>query len=123
MLSVPSVVRIWLATEPVNMRMSFRGLTGLVRGRLQDDPLSGHLFCFVNGRRTMMKLLLADQTGFWIFHRKLARGTFEVPTFVPGATRVRLSAGDLAMILEGVDLRSITRRRRHHRPETPSAES
>jgi transposase len=115
-LSVPSAVRIWLAIEPVNLRMSFRGLSGIVRARLQDDPLSGHLFCFVNSRRTMMKLLLCDQTGFWIFHKRLSRGTFELPAVDAGTSRVRVTPGDLAAILEGIDLASVTRRKRHHRP-------
>ncbi len=98
------------------MRMSFRGLCGIVRGRLRDDPLSGHLFCFLNKRRTMMKLLLCDPTGFWIFHKRLSRGTFELPSTAAGVARVRLDAGDLALILEGIDLASVTRRKRHRRP-------
>ena len=105
------------------MRMSFRGLSGIVRGRLLDDPLSGHVFCFLNGRRTMMKLLLCDQTGFWIFYKRLSRGTFELPAVADGVDRVRLSAGDLALILEGIDLRSVTRRKRYRRPDPSAPES
>ena len=123
MLSLAPTLRIWLAREPADMRMSFRGLSGLVRQRLQGDPLGGHLFCFLNRRRTMMKLLLYDRTGFWIFHRRLSRGTFELPPFEDGATRVRLDPADLALILEGIDLSSVTRRARYRRPEDLLAES
>lgn len=105
------------------MRMSFRGLSGLVRQRLQDDPTSGHVFCFVNRRRTMMKLLVCDRSGAWIFHRRLSRGTFELPTVGAGVARRRLDSTDLALILEGIDLESVTRRKRYRRPLEATAES
>ena len=123
MLTLAPTVRIWFATEPADMRMSFRGLSGLVRQRLREDPTSGHLFCFVNRRRTMMKLLLSDRSGAWIFHRRLARGTFELPTVEAGTTRVRLEPTVLALILEGIDLASVTRRRRYQRPLERAAET
>jgi len=123
MLTLAPTVRIWLSTEPADMRMSFRGLSGLVRQRLLDNPTSGHLFCFVNRRRTMMKLLLCDRSGAWIFHRRLVRGTFEIPAVEDGATRVRLDPTDLALILEGIDLGSVTRRKRYQRAGELAAES
>ena len=116
MLTLPPSVRIWLATEPVDMRKSFRGLSGIVRQRLQDDPLSGHVFCFLNTRRTLMKTLVYDRVGYVIVYRRLSRGTFQLPTFEAGQTRVRLDAGELALILEGIDLNRLPRRKRHRRP-------
>lgn len=107
-------MRIWLATEPVDMRKSFRGLSGVVRERLDDDPLSGHVFCFLNRRRNMMKLLVYDRSGFWIFYKKLSRGRFQLPAVQPGAMRVRLDVGVLSLILEGIDLNHLKRRVRHH---------
>ena len=112
-----------MAVEPVDIRKSFRGLSGAVRQRLQEDPLSGHLFCFVNVRRTMMKLLLCDGAGMWIYYRRLSRGTFELPKVAEGITRVQLDAVDLAMILEGIDLRSVTRRKRHRQPTTGTGDT
>ena len=116
MLTFPAPVRIWLCIEPVDMRLSFRGLSGIVRGRLRDNPLSGHLFCFINARKTMMKLLFYDRTGYWIFHKRLSQGTFQFPACEPGSSRVALDAGDLSLILEGIDLRSVLRRKRYHPP-------
>lgn len=115
MLTLTPSVRIWFATAPADMRLSFRGLSGLVRQRLRDDPTSGHLFCFVNRRRTMMKLLLCDRSGAWIFHRRLVRGTFQIPAVEPGATRARLEPTELALILDGIDLTSVKRRKRYCR--------
>jgi transposase len=115
-LSLPQAVRIWFALEPVDMRKSFRGLSGLVRERLADDPLSGHVFCFVNRRRNMMKLLVYDRTGFWIFYKRLSRGRFQLPTAGPDQAKVRLDSGTLSLILEGIDLNHLKRRVRHRQP-------
>ena len=113
MLTIPPTVRVYLATEPCDMRKSFRGLSGLVR-RLLQDPLSGHVFCFVNHRRTMLKLLVHDGTGYLIYYKRLSRGTFQLPVVPEGQERVAVDPATLAMILEGVDLRTVKRRLRHH---------
>ena len=97
------------------MRKSFRGLTGLVRQRLLEDPLSGHVFCFINRRRTMMKCLVHDRSGMLIYHKKLSRGTFELPVASDGSMKAQINAGTLALIMEGIDLKSVKRRVRHHR--------
>jgi transposase len=64
MLTLPPTVKIYVARQPVNMRKSFNGLTGVVRAQLELDPTSGHLFCFFNRRRTLMKILFCDDTGY-----------------------------------------------------------
>lgn len=57
MIGLDSQAPIWLRTEPTDMRKSFRGLSALVRNQLQNDPLSGQYFVFVNRRKTQMKML------------------------------------------------------------------
>lgn len=123
MLTLPPSVRIYVAITPCDMRKSFRGLTGLVRQQLQNDPLSGHVFCFVNRRRNMMKCLVADRSGMLIYYKKLARGTFQIPTSPSGDSNVQIDAGTLALILEGIDLKSVKRRLRHHRSPRPPAQN
>jgi transposase len=117
MLNLQHNLRIYFATQPANMRLSFRGLMGLVRGQLREDPTCGHLFCFLNKRRTMMKLLLCDQTGTWIFHKRLSLGTFELPAKDAKTNKVLLDAATLSLILEGIVLDSVQRRKRYQRPE------
>lgn len=107
-----SAVRIWLYSEPVDMRKSFSGLSGLVRDRLGEDPLSGHVFTFVNRRRTLLKMLVYDRTGYWIFYKRLSRGTFQLP-HGDGAVKVLLDMSEVSLILEGIDLRTASRRLRH----------
>jgi transposase len=120
-LTIPSNIRVHLATEPCDMRKSFRGLSGLVRDRLRADPLSGHVFCFVNRRRTMLKLLVHVRSGYAIYYRRLSRGTFQLPVVEEGQNQVALDAATLTLMLEGIDLRSVKRRLRHlHDPEPPT---
>ena len=123
MLTLPPSVRVYMAIEPCDMHKSFRGLTGLVRHRLQNDPLSGHIFCFVNRRKTMMKCLVHDRSGMLIYYKKLARGSFELPAAKPGTSNVQIDSGTLALILEGIELKSVKRRLRHTRVRSPPAEN
>ena len=123
MLTLPPNVRIYLATAPCDMRKSFRGLSGIVREKLRADPLSGHVFCFVNRRRTMLKLLVHVRTGYAIYYRRLSRGTFQLPPIAEGQAQVILDPATLTMILEGIDLRSVKRRLRHHHQRRGLSES
>lgn len=104
MILLPSSVRIYVATAPANLRRSFEGLSNEVRTTLAADPVSGHLFLFLNRRRTQMKLLLWTRGGFTIVHKRLERGCFTFPKRVtPDATRVEIDAHELAMLLEGLE--------------------
>ena len=68
-------LRVHVAPGATDMRKSFNGLVAATREVLGKDPLSGHLFAFCNRRRTLLKLLLWDGTGFWVFAKRLERGT------------------------------------------------
>jgi transposase len=105
MILFPRAVRVYVATEPVNMRRSFDGLTAEVRSVLALDPLSGHVFAFVNRRRNQVKLLMWTRGGFTVVHKRLEVGTF---TFVErlrsDAKSVEVDVHELSMLLEGIDL-------------------
>jgi transposase len=82
-----------------------------VRSLIAQDPLSGHLFVFFNKRRNMMKAIYWDRGGYCMVAKRLVRGTF----FLPPANEhgvVELEASELALILEGIDLRNAKRRPR-----------
>jgi transposase len=70
MLSLPTAVRIWLATRATDLRKSFDSLAELVRQQLGGDPLSGQLFVFRNQRADRVKLLYWDEDGFVILYKK-----------------------------------------------------
>ena len=102
------------------MRKGFEGLYGLVRDRLESDPLSGHVFVFANARRNRLKLLFWDGSGLWVCAKRLERGCFGWPEAVAQQVRVTLSHEELALLVGGIDL-SATRKRRWYR-KTVTAE-
>ena len=114
MLSLPTSVSIWLATQPTDLRKSFDTLAEVVRQQLQGDPLSGQLFVFRNKRADRVKLLYWDEDGYVLVYKRLEAGTFRFPAASGAGVQVR--AADLQMLLDGVDLSSVKRRRRYRRP-------
>lgn len=103
MILLPTAVRIYVASEPANLRKSFEGLSNEVRMVLAKDPLSGHVFLFLNRRRTQVKLLLWTRGGFTVVHKRLERGRFTFPAqMTAAATHVEIDAHELAMLLEGL---------------------
>jgi transposase len=104
MILLPRAVRVYFAAAPVNLRKSFDGLANEVREVLGADPLSGHLFVFLNRRRNQAKLLLWTRGGFTIVHKRLEKGTFAFPARVtPEARSVPIDVHELAMLLEGIE--------------------
>lgn len=112
MLTLPASVRVFFAIDPIDMRGSFDAIAGRVRG-LRLDPQDGHLYVFVNRRRTLMKILFFEPSGWVLVAKRLERGTFQVPQAVdPAVGSVGIPSADLGLILEGVDLRAPRRLRR-----------
>ncbi len=105
-----SQVRIWLYSQPTDMRQSFNGLSGLVRNKLKENPLSGALFVFVNRRRTHMKILYFDGSGYCIWMKRLEQGHFQTPASDHQA--MELDSTTLMLILDGIDLNSVQKRKR-----------
>jgi transposase len=116
MLSVPGRVKIFWCLAPTDMRKSFDSLAALVSEVLEQDPLSGHLFVFRSKRADRLKLLYWEEGGFALWYKRLEAGTFRFP--VPtrdDQCSVTVSAADLAMLLDGVDLASVKRAKRYRR--------
>lgn len=114
MLSIGPNTRIFVAIDPVDMRGSFDALAGHVR-RLRADPLDGHLYLFVSKRRTLLKAIWFDHSGWAIYSKRLERGTFELPSGDGDTRKVSIDPAQLAMILEGIALRA-PRRLRYTQP-------
>jgi transposase len=115
---LPGAVRVFVAREPIDMRKSFEGISNLVEFALGHDPLSGHVFVFLNRKKTLVKLLVWTRGGFTIVYKRLEAGRFAFPERVAmGASSVEIDIRELSMLLEGVDL---DRGRMHRRWEPPS---
>ena len=91
------------------MRKGFDGLYGLVRDRLGEDPLSGHLFLFTNRTRTRVKALVWDGSGLWVCAKRLEKGRFRWPE-AEGARSVTMRTEELAMLVNGLDLKPMQQR-------------
>ena len=132
MLSISRTTRVFLATEPTDMRKGFDGLFALVENVIREDPFSGHLFVFRNRRRDRLKVLWWDADGLAIFYKRLERGNYQFPTdsvvsksgttksgtTKSGATssRCEIRSDELSLLLAVIDLGSVKRRRRYQRP-------
>ena len=95
------------------MRKGFEGLYGLVRDRLGEDPLSGHLFLFTNRTRTRLKALAWDGSGLWVCAKRLEKGRFHwlaVASPDENEQRVTMRAEELAMLVNGLDLKQTQQR-------------
>ena len=116
MISLPPTVKIFLCTQPSDMRKSFDGLKTLVEQHLECDPLSGHLFVFRNRRSDRLKILYWDRDGLAIWYKRLEAGTFRFPAAAERHTSLEVKPADLAMLLDGVDLASVRRSKRYQHP-------
>lgn len=95
-------VKIFLCAQATDMRRSFDKLAEMTRELLAQDPLSGHLFVFFNKPRDRVKILFWDRSGFCLYYKRLEEGAFRVPKHDTGT--VSMTAVELALILEGIDL-------------------
>jgi len=113
MLSLPPSVRLFLATQPVDGRKGVDSLMALVRDIFELDPLSGHLFVFFSERCDRIRIVYWDRNGFAMWQKRLERGRFR-PAFSPDGTLApsAIEAAELALIVEGIDLKGARRRPR-----------
>lgn len=114
MLTLPPAVQIRVCAVPVDMRKSFDGLAGAVRSLLQAEPLSGHLFVFFNRRGDHVRILYWDRNGYCLVCKRLERGVFRLPwrDLKPKPSHLELAPAELALILDGIDLKGARQRPR-----------
>jgi transposase len=100
---IPAGVRIFVCTEPVDMRYGFDRLAQLVRERIGGDPVAGGaLFVFAGKSATRLKVLWFDRNGLCLLYERLHRAVFERPAAANGAVLIHIDAAALARLLAGV---------------------
>lgn len=127
MLTVTGSVRVFVCTQPADMRRSFDGLSGMAENLMKQNPLSGHLFLFRNRNRDRLKILYWDRDGLAIWYKRLESGTWQLPTDLQNpdshgerdCVAAEITSDELSLLLGGIDLRSVHRRRRYQRPHKP----
>ena len=116
MLNPDSRQRIWLYTQPTDMRKSFNGLIGIIQGLLQDNAQSGDWFVFINRRKTHIKVLYFDGSGYCIWLKRLEQGQFNYR--VSSAGKSPLSGTQLRLLLEGIEVKKYRQYKRFRRSES-----
>jgi transposase len=119
MLSLPATVRVFLCTQPIDLRLGFDRLAALAHAVLASNPLSGHLFVFKNRRADKLKILYWEPSGFCIRYKRLEAGTFAFPatgTASVGTAGLEIRPADLVMLIDGVDPARVHRRTRYQHP-------
>lgn len=108
-----SQVRIYLYAKDVDMRKSFDALHAIIQSEFQKDVRLGDVFLFLNRRLDRLKLMGWDRDGLAIFYKRLESGTFQRPVVKPDGNHVELDTTELALLLTGIELRSVKRRPRY----------
>lgn len=113
MLSFSTDCRYYLFGQPTDMRKSFDGLSGLIAHHTDFDIRAGDVFIFINKRRNRIKLLKWDVTGFALYYKRLEVGCFEYPLMSADSATHNLVWSDLVLLLEGIEMKGIKRRKRY----------
>lgn len=118
MLALPATVRIYLCTQPTDMRKGFDSLALLVREHFGCNPLSGHLFVFPSKGNSRIKLLWWDRDGFAVMYKRLEQGTFKFPRTVSCDIKaLEIDATDMMALLAGFEPIKIKRQLRYEHQE------
>jgi transposase len=113
MLNIPASTKIFVCKQSVDMRLSFDGLSGLVRTYFSMDALSGHLFVFFSKKRDRVKILAWDVDGFILYYKRLEKGTFswiDKLELLPGS---EILSADFALVLAGINPQAVKRQKRY----------
>lgn len=102
MLSLSPATRVFVATQPVDLRGSFNRLFALTQVVLQQDPLSGHWFVFTNRLRNRLKILFWDGSGLWVCAKRLEKGRFSWPRADQSYSTLRTE--ELIALLSGLEV-------------------
>jgi len=113
MFTLSTSNRFHLYNQPTDMRKSFDGLSGLIQNTLQSNPCNGDVFIFINRRRDKIKLLHWQGISFTLYYKRLEEGTFEVPAYDPEAGSVILSYTQIVMLVDGLTIKNIQKRKRY----------
>ena len=119
MFTLSSSHRYHLYSQPTDMRKSFDGLSGIVRNELDGNPCSGDVFIFINRPHNKIKLLHWQGIGFTLYYKRLEEGTFELPDYDPQVGSITLSYAQIVMLVDGLSIKNIQKRKLYSLPGEP----
>lgn len=94
------------------MRKGFDSLSGIVSCQMRLNGLDGSIFIFINKKRNQVKLLLFEGDGYSVYHKRLEKGTYELPAST-GSNSMTISSQQLQLILQGISLKTVRHRKRY----------
>lgn len=118
MFNLSSSNKFHLYSQPTDMRKSFDGLSGVIQNHLENNPCNGDVFIFVNRRRDKIKILHWQGISFTLYYKRLEKGTFELPEYDSSIGSITINYTQLAMIVDGLSIKNIQKRKRY----TPASE-
>lgn len=104
MIALNRRTKVFVCKEPTNMTLSYDGLFQKVKKTLKKDPFSGHLFLFINKRRTSCKALYYDGTGMAILSKRMERNRLFARVNPRYSKDLTLTASEFGLYFEGADL-------------------
>lgn len=114
MLTLPSNIRLFLAANPVDFRKSFDGLPAIVESEFGMTVTGGDVFIFINRRGNQVKLLFWERDGLCLIIKRLEAGTFRrIEREGSTAPQIEIDAAELMLLLEGIEVQSLRRRKRY----------
>ena|SRR5215213_4833150 len=113
MLHLSSACRYYLYRPGTDMRKGFDSLSGVISSHMHLDALDGSVFIFLNKKHNQVKLVLWEGDGFAMYHKRLEKGTYELPDCTDNSSSISMSSQQLQLILQGISLKSVRRRKRY----------
>ena len=104
---ISEATKVFIATQPVDMRKQHNGLSALVFRYFPEALASGHYFVFYNRRRNRLKILFYHQGGLVLYYKRLEKGQFILPHFHSPAHSAQIPSSQLHLILNGLDSRQL----------------
>jgi transposase len=113
MLHLSPSCSYYLYRGDTDMRKGFDSLSGMVSALMRGNPLSGSVFIFFNKKHNQVKLLLFEGDGFALYHKRLEKGTYELPVCDDSNSSMHIGSQQLQFILQGISLKSVRHRKRY----------
>ncbi len=113
MLHLSAACRYFLYSDKTDMRKGFDSLCGIISSQMKENALGGAVFIFFNKKHNQVKLLLWEGDGFAMYYKRLEQGTYEIPTASDNKATLSMSSQQLQLILQGISLKSVRKRKRY----------
>jgi transposase len=104
MIALNRRTKIFVCKQPTSMTLSYDGLFQKVKKVLKKDPFSGHLFLFVNKRRSSCKALYYDSTGLVILSKRMERNQLFSRVNPRYSKQLVLTESEFGLFFEGANL-------------------